>query len=107
MIPHFFEDIGEANLNIYPVISKAPTFTNILWECLTAHQISQSNQFAMLSADHIYFQEKLSKWAVYGQLYNMGHIMRKCVNQKSSYQPAPPYSMTIPWKFYYGKFQLI
>ena len=49
----------------------------------------------MLPADHIYFQEKLSKWAVYGQLYNMGHVMRKGVNNKSSDQPAHPYSMII------------
>ena len=31
----------------------------------------------MLDVDHIYFGEKFSKWAVYGQLYNIGLIMRK------------------------------
>ena len=65
------------------VLSKAPTFTNTLWECLTVHQISPSNQFVMLPADHSCFQEKLSKWAVYGQLYNMSHVMRKDVNKKA------------------------
>ena len=64
------------------VLCKAPTFTSILPECLTVHQISPSNQFAMLPADHSCFQEKLSKWAVYGQLYNMGHVIRKDANKK-------------------------
>ena len=67
----------------YTVLCKAPTFTSILPECLTVHQISPSNQFVMLPADHSCFQEKLSKWAVYGQLYNMGHVMRKDVNKKA------------------------
>ena len=49
----------QSNIFSSAVLYKAPTFTNILWECLTVHQISPSNQFAMLSADHIYFQEKL------------------------------------------------
>ena len=32
----------------------------------------------------------------------MGNAMRKGVNSKSSDPPAHPYSMIIPWKFYYG-----
>ena len=84
------------------VLCKAPTFTNFLLEFLTVHQISLSNQFVMLAADHSYFQEKMSKWTVYGQLYNMGHVMRKGVNIKSSDQPTHIYSMIIPWKLYYG-----
>ena len=69
--------------SIYSVLCKAPTFTNFLLEFLTVHQISLSNQFVMLAADHSYFQEKMSEWAVYGQLYNMGHVMRKGVNIKA------------------------
>ena len=68
----------------HTVLSKAPTFINILWECLTVHQISASNQFVMLAADHSCFQEILSKWAVYGHLSNMGNVMRKGVNKKNA-----------------------
>ena len=51
----------------------------------------------MLAADHSYFQMG-NLWSV----IQYGSCHEKRSEQKSSDQPAHPYSMIIPWKFYYG-----
>ena len=54
--------------------------TKILRECLTVHQISLSVAEIINLTCLVYttfLGVKSSKWAVYGQLYNMGLIMRK------------------------------